>query len=81
MALWNIAVRFRLMRKLFLGHSWIEGTWCLQTTEYPKDASIAEGRSVGDLLADFPDPEERDIREALAYAAGLAQGREFPLAS
>lgn len=43
--------------------------------------AMAAGRSVADLLADFPYLEEQDIREALAYAAGLAQGREFPLAS
>ena len=43
--------------------------------------ALAAGRSVEDLLSDFPYLEEQDIREALAYAAGLAQGREFPLAS
>jgi uncharacterized protein (DUF433 family) len=43
--------------------------------------ALAAGRSVADLLVDFPYLEEQDIREALAYAAGLAQGREFPLAS
>ena len=43
--------------------------------------SMAAGRSVADLLADFPYLEEMDIREALAYAASLAQGREVRLAS
>ncbi len=43
--------------------------------------AMAAGRWVEDLLADFPYLEEQDIREALAYAAGLAQGREFLLAS
>ena len=43
--------------------------------------ALAAGRSTGDLLNDFPYLEEQDIREALAYAANLAQGREFPLAS
>jgi uncharacterized protein (DUF433 family) len=43
--------------------------------------AMAAGRSVENLLADFPYLEEQDIREALAYAAALAQGREFPLAS
>lgn len=38
--------------------------------------SIAAGRSIAELLADFPYLEEQDIREALAYAAGLAQGRD-----
>jgi uncharacterized protein (DUF433 family) len=43
--------------------------------------AMAAGRSIENLLADFPYVEEQDIRESLAYAAGLAQGREFPLAS
>lgn len=42
--------------------------------------SIAAGRTVEDLLADFP-YEEQDVREALAYAASLTQGREVHLAS
>ncbi len=42
--------------------------------------AIAAGRSVPDLLADFPYLEEEDIREALSYAARLAQGREIRLA-
>jgi len=43
--------------------------------------AIAAGRGIRDLLADFPYLEEQDIREALAYAASLAQGREIRLAS
>ena len=43
--------------------------------------SIAAGRSITELLTDFPYLEEQDIREALAYAAGLAQGRDIRLAS
>jgi uncharacterized protein (DUF433 family) len=43
--------------------------------------ALSAGRSTNALLADFPYLEEQDIREALAYAANLAQGREFPLAS
>ncbi len=43
--------------------------------------ALAAGRSIESLLSDFPYLEEPDIREALAYAACLAQGREFPLAS
>jgi uncharacterized protein (DUF433 family) len=43
--------------------------------------ALAAGRTVTDLLADFPYLEEQDIREALAFAARLAQGHEIPLAS
>ena len=43
--------------------------------------AIAAGRTVADLLTDFPYLEEPDIREALAFAASLAQGREVHLVS
>ncbi len=42
--------------------------------------SIAAGHTVEELLADFPYLEEQDIREAPAFAASLAQGREVHLA-
>jgi uncharacterized protein (DUF433 family) len=43
--------------------------------------AIAVGGTTEDLLKDFPYLEEQDIREALAYAASLAQGREVHLTS
>jgi uncharacterized protein (DUF433 family) len=43
--------------------------------------AISAGRTFQDLLADFPYLEEADIREALAFAASLAQGYEVRLAS
>ena len=43
--------------------------------------ALAAGRSVAQLLSDFPYLEEQDIREALAFAANLAQGRDILLAS
>ena len=43
--------------------------------------AMAAGRTIEQLLADFPYVEEPDIREALAFAAHLAQGHEIRLAS
>ena len=43
--------------------------------------ALAAGRTIADLLADFAYLREEGIRQALAYAAELAQGREFSLAS
>ena len=43
--------------------------------------AMAAGRTIEQLLADFPYVEEPDIREALAFAARLAQGHEVRLAS
>ncbi len=42
---------------------------------------LGAGRSIAELLADFPYLEEADILEALAFAAQLAQGYEVQLAS
>ena len=41
---------------------------------------LAAGRTVEQLLADFAYLEEADIREALGYAAELAQGRDVVIA-
>ena len=43
--------------------------------------AMAAGRTIEELLVDFPYIEERDIREALAFAAHLAQGHEIRPAS
>jgi uncharacterized protein (DUF433 family) len=43
--------------------------------------ALASGRTVEQLLADFPYIEEPDIRDALGFAARLAQGHEIRLAS
>ncbi|MBK5221390.1 MAG: DUF433 domain-containing protein [Acidimicrobiia bacterium] len=40
---------------------------------------VAEGMSVEEILADFPDLEAGDVREALQYAAEAVRGRELPL--
>jgi uncharacterized protein (DUF433 family) len=41
---------------------------------------LAAGRSVEQLLADYPYLERADVLAALEYAAALAQEREVPLA-
>lgn len=38
--------------------------------------ALSAGRTIEELLADFPYLEEPDIREALAFAASLAQWHE-----
>jgi uncharacterized protein (DUF433 family) len=40
---------------------------------------IGAGRSIDELLADYPYLEREDILQALRYAAYLAQGREVVL--
>ncbi len=41
--------------------------------------ALAAGRTVEDLLSDFPYLEDQDIREASAYPANLATPRARPL--
>ena len=43
--------------------------------------ATSAGRSIEQLLPDFPYLEELDVRQALAYAANLAQGHEIRLAT
>jgi uncharacterized protein (DUF433 family) len=40
---------------------------------------VAEGLSADEILADYPDLEADDIREALEYAAEAVRERELPL--
>ena len=40
---------------------------------------IAEGISHEQILVDYPDLEEEDIREALRYAASAVRERELPV--
>ncbi|MBA3744959.1 DUF433 domain-containing protein [Sporichthya sp.] len=40
---------------------------------------VAEGMSVEEILADYPDLEAADVREALQYAAEAVRDRELPL--
>lgn len=42
---------------------------------------IGSGRSVDELLADYPYLEREDALQALRYAAWLAEGHEFDLAA
>jgi Uncharacterized conserved protein len=43
--------------------------------------ALSAGRTIEQILGDFPYLEEVDVREALGFAARLAQGHEIPLAS
>jgi len=43
--------------------------------------ALSAGRTIDQLLADFPYLEEQDIREVLAFAASLAQVHDVRIAS
>jgi len=40
---------------------------------------VADGMTHQQILADYPDLEEEDIREALRYAASAVRERELPV--
>lgn len=42
---------------------------------------IGAGRSIDDVLADYPYIEREDVLHALRYAAWLAEGREVAIAT
>ena len=42
-------------------------------------AMVADGMSVDEIVAAYPDLEPEDVAEALRYAAGAVRERELPL--
>jgi len=40
---------------------------------------VAEGKTAAEILADYPDLEEEDIPQALAYAAEAVREGQLPL--
>lgn len=62
-----------------LRHRWRTGVHATRVTLRTVLASLAEGASTAEILADFPTLSEEDVRAAIASAATSAQG-DFPLA-
>lgn len=42
---------------------------------------VADGMSIPEILAVYPDLEDEDVREGLRYAAEAVRERELPLAA
>ena len=58
------------------------GMPCIRDLRFPVAtvvAMVADGMSFEQVLAEHPDLEEADIREALRYAAEAVTERELPL--
>lgn len=58
------------------------GVPCIRGTRIPVTtvvAMVAEGMTIDDVLADFPQLAREDILEALRYAAAAVDERELPL--
>ncbi len=57
------------------------GRACIRGMRVPVSvivAQIAHGATTAEVLADYPDLEPEDIRQALQYAAWLAQEQVHP---
>jgi uncharacterized protein (DUF433 family) len=60
----------------------MSGVPCIRGLRIPVATIVglaAEGRSDAEILADYPDLEPDDIRQALGYAAEAVRERELPL--
>jgi uncharacterized protein (DUF433 family) len=58
------------------------GLPCIRDLRFPVAtvvAMVADGMTFEQILAEHPDLEEDDIREALHYAAAAVSERELPL--
>jgi len=62
--------------RITFGQSIMGGRACIRGMRIPVSVvvgQIAGGAAIKEVLAEYPDLEEPDIRQALAYAAWLAQ--------
>ena len=60
------------------------GVACIRGLRFPVAtviAMVADGMTNDEILAEHPDLEAEDIREALKYAAVAVQERQLPLLS
>jgi uncharacterized protein (DUF433 family) len=75
-------VRVLELRRITIDPAVMNGKACIRGVRVTVGAiveAIAGGRSTAELIADLPDLDEQGVREALMYAAILAQGREVHL--
>jgi uncharacterized protein (DUF433 family) len=69
--------------RITLGPNQMGGVACIRGLRIPVATvvgMVAEGMTIAEILAAYPDLLEDDIREALSYAAEAVRERELPLA-
>lgn len=60
----------------------MDGVPCVRGLRIPVAtvvAMVAEGMSVAEIVTDFPDLQDVDVRECLLYAAEAVREHELPL--
>jgi uncharacterized protein (DUF433 family) len=68
--------------RISVDHRVMAGVPCIAGTRIPVStivALVAEGQTVDEIVADYPQLHADDIRDALRYAAEAVRERELPL--
>jgi uncharacterized protein (DUF433 family) len=68
--------------RISIDPSRMQGLPCIRGTRVTVSAvlgQLAAGRSIDDVIADYPQLERADVLGALEYAAAATRGREIPL--
>ena len=70
--------------RIAVDHQIMGGVPCIRGTRIPVAsvvAMVAEGLTVDEILADFPQLTAPDVQDALRYAAAAVDERELPFRS
>ncbi|MGI8684178.1 MAG: DUF433 domain-containing protein [Acidimicrobiales bacterium] len=70
--------------RISVDHRIMGGLPCIKGTRIPVATvlgMVADGMTTGQILADFPQLTDDDIRDALRFAAAAVDERELPLRS
>jgi uncharacterized protein (DUF433 family) len=68
--------------RISVDHRVMGGVPCIEGTRIPVAtvvSLVAEGQSTAEIIADFPQLSDNDVRAALLYAAEAMRERELPL--
>jgi len=71
-----------MFERVVVDHRIMGGVPCVRGTRIPVATvvgMVAEGMTVDEILRDFPQLSDEDIKDALHYAAAAVDERELPL--
>jgi len=71
-------------KRITINPAQMAGVPCIRGLRIPVSTvvrMVAEGMTARQILQDYPDLKEGDIKEALKYAAEVLEEREIPLIS
>jgi uncharacterized protein (DUF433 family) len=71
-----------MFERILIDHRIMGGVPCVRGTRIPVATvvgMVAEGMAIAEILRDFPQLSDEDIKAALRYAAAAVDERELPL--